>query len=128
MKSMPPLDCRRLFEAIPRDISSDAMIELRGTYGHDGAREIVQAMVAELPKQREELRRALDAGDLEVLKRLAHTFKSCSLMLGASALGQACEVQERLADEGGADAEALRELMARFERLVQSARGALAAD
>ncbi len=58
--------------------------------------EIVALFVAEMPERREELRRAVDTGDLNLAIRLAHQLKGAAGGYGFEALGDAAAGSERL--------------------------------
>ncbi len=61
----------------------------------DLAQEIVRTYLAEVPGRRERLARGLGAApDLEEVQRVAHSFKSASATVGASALAEACQQVE----------------------------------
>jgi histidine phosphotransfer protein HptB len=83
----------------------------------DGAGEVLAEIVGEYLAMAVELRAetqaAMDQGDLDAARRLAHTFKGASANVGARRLAEVCAEIEAYARNG--DRRALAALPARFE-------------
>ncbi len=61
---------------------------------------IIDTFVRDTPARLAELRAALERGDSAEVRRMAHTVKSSSKLLGATALAQSCAEAEALAAHG----------------------------
>ncbi|HEX4872486.1 MAG TPA: PAS domain S-box protein [Nevskiaceae bacterium] len=111
----------------PADYQPAALAQLIEVFGADGLQDLVQALGSDVPAQLAELEQALQAGDAVRAGRVAHTLKSTSRLLGASALGSLCEQMERDFREGAYPrAAALApELSRRAQALLQALQEAL---
>ena len=106
------------------DYSAEGLAELQRVYGDDGTEEIIAALIGDMQSQERELQSSLDSSDVVVLQRVAHTLKSNSRLVGATALGEHWEEVERLA-RTAAPAVAGRlalALLGRYGRLVHRIR------
>jgi two-component system sensor histidine kinase/response regulator len=69
--------------------------------------DLIDTFLKDAPRMLSEMRQALEAGDAEVLRRVAHSLKSNSDSFGATALGDLCRGVERMGKANaleGADA------------------------
>jgi two-component system sensor histidine kinase/response regulator len=69
--------------------------------------DLIDTFLRDAPRMLSEMRQALEAGDAEVLRRVAHSLKSNSDSFGATALGDLCRELERMGKANaleGADA------------------------
>jgi CheY-like chemotaxis protein/HPt (histidine-containing phosphotransfer) domain-containing protein len=73
--------------------------------------DLVRTYLAELPARRTAVVAASEAGDVSAAKRAAHLLRSCSLLLGAIELGDACRQMAEIetVDEVRAQALAIRD-------------------
>ena len=69
--------------------------ELLQLFGRDGVAEMLGALQAELPKQRQQLDAALLAQDRDAIKRIAHGLRGAALQFGATELAALCGSIER---------------------------------
>ncbi len=83
--------------------------ELMGDDGPQEVQELVNLYLEDAPAQLSNMRTSLAAGDLEVLKRAAHSFKSSCGNIGALGLQSLCLELEQKAAAGdvGSDSERL---------------------
>jgi HPt (histidine-containing phosphotransfer) domain-containing protein len=95
--------------------------------------ELLDDFAAEAPKMLTEAGEALASGDVDIVRRTAHTLKSNALTFGANALSSLCADLEAAAKEGGLSGGP--ELLARIESEyalvvdeLRSARNRLAAS
>jgi two-component system sensor histidine kinase/response regulator len=58
--------------------------------------DLIDTFLKDAPRMLSEMRQALEAGDAEVLRRVAHSLKSNSDSFGATALGDLCRGVERM--------------------------------
>jgi CheY-like chemotaxis protein len=96
-----------------------------GGEGWAAVRELIDAFLEDAPTDMEGLRRAVERGDAEETRRLAHTLKSSGATVGARTLSELCRQLEALARQG-----ALNEashLLERAEREWERVREALEA-
>jgi HPt (histidine-containing phosphotransfer) domain-containing protein len=109
----------------PRGRAGDGVIDaaafenLRVTMGADFIGELIDTFNEDTPKLLAELRRALEAGDVEAFRRTAHSLKSNSANFGAtllSAQAKELEMQAKAGRLGGAD-EKISQLQAEYERV-----------
>jgi PAS domain S-box-containing protein len=112
-------------DAAPPCWDRDAMME-RLMNDDELAASVVQAFLEDLPEQIETIRQSLAAGDLEEIRRRAHTIKGSSANVGGEALRAAAAALEASArgeavGETGARTEALE---AEFHRLADAMRKA----
>jgi CheY-like chemotaxis protein len=112
---------RNIGVAAEDDFSAAGLTELRRVYGDDGAQEIIGALLADLESQTAEMQRSLESNDITSLQRVAHTLKSNSRLVGASALGDHWDEVERLTQTDAAPAAGrlVLALMGRYGRLVR---------
>ncbi|MGQ0700372.1 MAG: response regulator [Panacagrimonas sp.] len=104
----------------PESSESSGLVldELIESVGEDGAREVIDEILAGSAGALEGLQTAFGAGDLVRIKRQAHTMKSACGMVGASAAVDACAGLEAAASTAGAaeDLEAqVRSVLASYE-------------
>jgi HPt (histidine-containing phosphotransfer) domain-containing protein len=96
--------------------------ELKQTAGADFVRELVETFLSEAPGMLAELRSALDAGDADRFRRVAHSLKSNSNTFGASKLAAMAKHLElggfAAAREG--PGEPLSALKAEYERAASA--------
>ncbi len=83
--------------------------ELMGEDGPQEVQELVNLYLEDAPVQLQSMRTSQAAGDLEVLKRAAHSFKSSCGNIGALGLQSLClELEQKAASgDGGRDSEQL---------------------
>ena len=108
------------------ELDSEALDRLRRHTTQEGPTLLERAVVAygrDAPAQIAAMREGLCAGRHEDLRRLAHTLKSSSLMLGAGALAGMCQEMEG-AVQGGSEEGATR-MLARIEAEFDRVEGAL---
>jgi HPt (histidine-containing phosphotransfer) domain-containing protein len=104
-----------------RTIDRAVFEELKVTAGADFVGELVETFLTEAPGMLAELRRALNAGDAERFRRVAHSLKSNSNTFGAGTLATMARNLELggLGVAGAADGEALSALAAEYERVAK---------
>ena len=87
-------------------IDEAVLAQLLETVGGDRTflAELVEAYLADSPGLVEEMRTSLARGDRTALRRAAHTLKSTSASLGATAFADACRGIEHAAEAGESDA------------------------
>lgn len=78
------------------DHRDDMLAQLESVFESDGAREIIETMHGDLPRQLTELDQAVGVGDWVSAARVLHSLKSTVRMVRAEALGQALEDAEKL--------------------------------
>ncbi|MCA1248375.1 response regulator [Massilia sp. MS-15] len=94
--------------------------------GADLVQKVVQAYLAEAPRQLAALRQALGGPDAALLRRLAHSLKSASANVGALRLAALCREFELLGRAGTeAGQAAILAVLADMEREFQAVRTAL---
>ncbi len=83
-------------------LAPSALAALRKLVGEDDAalHELVQSFLDETPPLLAELHRAVETGDMGLLRRAAHTLKSSSLDFGAVDLSELCRQLEALGKAG----------------------------
>jgi histidine phosphotransfer protein HptB len=102
---------------------------LQDAAGADFVAELVQTFIGEAPNMIADLRSALDAGDAERFRRVAHSLKSNSHTFGAVGLGQLARELELSARErtAAADVKPIDRLAQEFTvvaaRLQEMSRG-----
>ncbi|MFL5916036.1 MAG: GAF domain-containing protein [Gaiellaceae bacterium] len=111
------------FESITLD--DGALQNLRQLGGDDFLGEVIDAFLADAPGLLTTLRRSLDDGSTEELRRAAHTLKSNGATLGAEGFAELCRTLEQRAKAGELDDAA--ELVDRIETEYQPLEEALAA-
>lgn len=74
-----------------------ALTALANDLGADTVLEIIDLYLGEAPRHVSDVRKAAESGDAVVLRRVAHTLKSTSATVGASALSAVCLKIEHLA-------------------------------
>ena len=106
---------------VRRDFRPEALEQLALTFGEDGAIEVIEALLADLPTQTALLASGLAAQDGKALGRLVHTLKAQARLVGAASLGDFCEQIERVMQQTGPTGmEArLEEMRARYQRLLE---------
>ena len=85
--------------------------------------EIVEAFLEDAPDRLAEIRAGLASGDLELVRRAAHTLKANGLTFGAQAFASACAELERTAKLGALDGATM--LAGEIERTWSEARPAI---
>jgi PAS domain S-box-containing protein len=106
-----------------------ALANLRELGGDEFLAEVIDAFLADAPGLVATLRRSLDDGSAEELRRAAHTLKSNGATLGAATFAEQCRDLEQLAKSGELDGAA--ELVDRIEQeygLVEEALSALRSE
>jgi len=96
--------------------------ELKATAGADFVRELVDTFLADAPEMLKGLRQALEDGDAERFRRVAHTLKSNSNTFGAATLAVLAR-QLELGGLGGVRGDAgaqLDALDAEYARVAQA--------
>ena len=106
-------------------LSDDALRDLRELGGDDFLSEVIDAFVADAPELIATLRRSLDDGSTEELRRAAHTLKSNGATLGAEEFAELCRTLEQQAKSG--ELEGASELVERIEQTYPSLRDTLGA-
>ena len=92
----------------------DAIRDLPGANGASLVEKVVTAYLAETPPRIAQLRAAVDAGDTDTLRQVAHALKSSSANVGAEKLAALCKKLEMLGRSGD-DYEGVVPLLARAE-------------
>jgi CheY-like chemotaxis protein/HPt (histidine-containing phosphotransfer) domain-containing protein len=87
--------------------------------------EVIQMYLDEAPLHRDRLRAAVEAGDLDGARRVAHALKSASLNVGAKPLGEMCRRLEQQCRSGAADG--VPELAAAIDAMTERVQPALRA-
>jgi CheY-like chemotaxis protein len=111
-----------------RDVSTPkldatALESLRELGGDDFVAEVIAMFRADAPDLLAALRRSLDLGDAEELRRAAHTLKSNGATLGAAEFSAACRELEQCAKDGRLERAA--ELIGKVEDEYRALEGAL---
>ena len=106
-------------------LDDGALQNLRQLGGDDFLGEVIDAFLADAPGLLATLRRSLDTGSTEELRRAAHTLKSNGATLGAEGFAELCRTLEQRAKAGELDDAA--ELVHRIETEYQPLEEALAA-
>jgi PAS domain S-box-containing protein len=106
-------------------LEDDALKNLRDLGGDEFLSEVIDAFLADAPELVATLRRALDEGRSEELRRAAHTLKSNGATLGATEFAELCRTLEARAKAGELDGAG--ELVDRIEQGYGPLRDALAA-
>ncbi len=81
----------------------DQFVALWGEDAGDVIREIVTMYLDAGPRTLQDLRHALEEGNLREVRRMAHSFKGNSATLGAHRLARICQQIEDAAREGNAE-------------------------
>ncbi len=84
-------------------LDDDALKNLRDLGGDDFLGEVIDAFLADAPGLLATLRRSLDDGNREELRRAAHTLKSNGATLGAEGFAELCRTLEQSAKAGELD-------------------------
>ena len=95
------------------EVDDAVLRRLAAMIGDTGAEEVIDAYLDDAPKRLADFRRGLDANDLELARRSAHTLKSTAGSLGARRFAEFCEEVEASARVG--DAARLREFLPQLE-------------
>ena len=95
-------------------LDDSALASLRDLGGDDFLAEVIDAFLADAPGLISTLRRSLDDGSAEELRRAAHTLKSNGATLGAAEFAELCRDLEHRAKTGELDGAA--ELVERVEQ------------
>ncbi|HEV3005359.1 MAG TPA: response regulator, partial [Pirellulales bacterium] len=128
-----PVQARELFEAVEQALDAGspaaappaagpgpdldgALDKLAGD--HDLLQELVALFLDEWPRWRDEIDRALAAGDTERLKRLGHTVKGAMGQLGVDAAFEAARRVEAVGGDLEGAREACAELKTEIERVT----------
>jgi PAS domain S-box-containing protein len=102
-----------------------ALGNLRELGGDEFLGEVIDAFLADAPNLIATLRRSLDEGSVEELRRAAHTLKSNGATLGAEGFAELCRTLEQRAKEGELDGAS--ELVDRIEEAYRPLEEALSA-
>jgi HPt (histidine-containing phosphotransfer) domain-containing protein len=84
-------------------LDDGALDNLRDLGGDDFLSEVIGAFLADAPGLIASLRRSLDGGSTEELRRAAHTLKSNGATLGAAEFAELCRTLEQRAKAGELD-------------------------
>jgi CheY-like chemotaxis protein/HPt (histidine-containing phosphotransfer) domain-containing protein len=95
-------------------LDDGALASLRDLGGDEFLSEVIDAFLADAPSLVATLRRSLDEGTAEELRRAAHTLKSNGATLGAAGFAEQCRALEQRAKAGELDGAA--ELVNRIEQ------------
>ncbi len=106
-------------------LDDGALKNLRDLGGDEFLGEVIDAFLADAPELVATLRRSLDEGSSEELRRAAHTLKSNGATLGASEFAELCRTLEARAKAGELDGAS--ELVDRVEQEYVALRDALEA-
>ena len=106
-------------------LDDGALQNLRDLGGEEFLGEVIDAFLADAPELLAALRRSLDDGASEELRRAAHTLKSNGATLGAEEFTELCRSLEQRAKDGELDGAS--ELVDRIEQEYGPLRDALAA-
>jgi signal transduction histidine kinase/CheY-like chemotaxis protein/HPt (histidine-containing phosphotransfer) domain-containing protein len=103
-------------------LEAAALDSLRELGGDDFLAEVIDAFQADAPDLMASLRRSLDHGDTDELRRSAHTLKSNGATLGAERFAELCRDLEARAknDDLGAAPELVDGIGAEYERLGEA--------
>ena len=107
------------------NLDDGALQSLRDLGGADFLAEVIDAFLADAPELIATLRRSLDDGSTEELRRAAHTLKSNGATLGAEEFAELCRTLEQQAKSGELDGAS--ELVERIEQTYPSLRDTLVA-
>jgi PAS domain S-box-containing protein len=107
------------------ELDAGALQSLRDLGGEEFLGEVIDAFLADAPELLATLRRSLDEGASEELRRAAHTLKSNGATLGAEEFTELCRSLEQRAKDGELDGAS--ELVDRIEQEYGPLRDALAA-
>jgi CheY-like chemotaxis protein len=105
-------------------IDTAALDNLRELGGDDFVAEVIDTFLADAPALLQTMRRSLDEGNAEELRRAAHTLKSNGATLGAGDFADLCRELEERAKSGELDR--APELVARVEQEYPGLEDALA--
>jgi PAS domain S-box-containing protein len=97
---------------------------LRQALGEAGTSELIGTFLREAPQLLAALRSAAEQGDIEGVRRAAHTLKPNAATFGAAELSEVARALEREAQEGSTDG--ALELVDRADQLFDDVRAALA--
>jgi PAS domain S-box-containing protein len=106
-------------------LDDEALGKLRELGGDDFLGEVIDAFLADAPQLIATLRRSLDEGSTEELRRAAHTLKSNGATLGAEGFAELCRTLEQQAKSGELDGAS--ELVDRIEQEYRPLEEALSA-
>jgi HPt (histidine-containing phosphotransfer) domain-containing protein len=106
-------------------LDDGALQNLRDLGGEEFLVEVIDAFLADAPELLAALRRSLDDGASEELRRAAHTLKSNGATLGAEEFTELCRSLEQRAKDGELDGAS--ELVDRIEQEYGPLRDALVA-
>jgi len=81
-----------------RDLAMKDLDQLAGELSTEMVQQLVRTYLGELDRRREQVAAAAAAADLDAARRVAHTLKAGSLLLGATELGEACRSLEHLGE------------------------------
>ncbi|HEU5363594.1 MAG TPA: GAF domain-containing protein, partial [Gaiellaceae bacterium] len=103
-------------------LEQGALESLRELGGDAFLGEVIETFLADAPSLLETLRRAVDEGNAEELRRAAHTLKSNGATLGAEAFADRCRTLEQHAKSGrlGEAAELVPAVEQAFEQLRET--------
>jgi PAS domain S-box-containing protein len=106
-------------------LDDGALKNLRDLGGDNFLGEVIEAFLADAPELMVTLRRSLDEGSTEELRRAAHTLKSNGATLGAEEFAELCSTLEQRAKAGELDGAS--QLVDRIEQEYRPLEEALAA-
>ncbi len=107
------------------NLDAAALQNLRDLGGDEFLAEVVDAFLGDAPELVASLRRSLDDGNAEELRRAAHTLKSNGATLGAEGFAELCRALEQRAKDGRLDdaAELVSEVEQAYGVLEESLAG-----
>jgi HPt (histidine-containing phosphotransfer) domain-containing protein len=97
----------------PIQLEPSALDALREIGGDDFLGDLIDTFLAEAPSQMEAIRGSLQRGDVDELRRTAHTLKSNGATFGGQSFAEACRELEERAKSG--DLSGAAELVDRVE-------------
>jgi HPt (histidine-containing phosphotransfer) domain-containing protein len=113
---------RRCDTRRPQALDPEALERLRALGGTEFVAELTGTFLAETPGCIEALRRACVDGDVQELRRRAHTLKAHGRTFGAGALADVCQRLETLTGAGTLDgaAELVEQIAAEYGRMAEA--------
>ncbi len=113
-------------DAVGASLDAAALDQLRELGGDDFVMEVIDTFLVDAPDLLSTIRRSLEQGDANELRRAAHTLKSNGATFGADDFSARCrELEERAKNGDLADATELTDRIEREYRRLQAALAAL---